>query len=438
MIMRVFLTLILMIWLLLDFVSASVDLRYAPARLPSARENGSSLLPPAQAERNGKIQGFLGSYHPFKGTAHGATGWTEGELIQHAFSFGENAIISQASYNGYTFEENVNNSCREWDVNKVYGILRPPTEQGVINQPKDNDLLNPFMNQPGMVQGAHRFSELATRCPQISGVIIDDFYNDYPLKLSGDNVRDIKDALLGRRVDEKGNVDHSSSATTPHLKLYAVLYNHQLDRVDKTVLDLIDGVSFWVWKQNENYLQFDNYIETVRKTYPGKEIIPGVYVFNGTVMTPAGVHHIIERTVELYAQGRISGLLIFSAIWMSREKITRERWEELNLPQTLGRVYYPFLGAGTGRVVDAKTGKPVKDALVSVTRVTGAKGLLVARKLTRDDGEYGFGAWAGRAGGKKIVYEIKAAKPSYKSRLIRVRLRVGETLPLADARLQLR
>jgi 5-hydroxyisourate hydrolase-like protein (transthyretin family) len=131
-------------------------------------------------------------------------------------------------------------------------------------------------------------------------------------------------------------------------------------------------------------------------------------------------------------------LLIFSAVWMSRERISRERWQELALPQTLGRVYYPFLGAGTGRVVDARTGEPVKDALISVTRVTGAKSLLVARKLTRDDGEYSFGAWAGQAGGKKVVYEIQAAKPSYKRCSIRVRLRASETLRLGDVRLRLR
>lgn len=433
---RALAALILMILLLLDFVSASTDLNRAPARLYSARENRSSFLSPVLAERNAKIQGFLGSYHPFKGTAFGGAGWTEGELMQHAFSFGENAIISQASYNGYTFEENIDNSCRNWDVNKVYGILRPPTEQGAINQPGDADLFKPYAALPGMIQGAHRFSELAKRCPQMSGVVIDDFYNDYPSKLSGENLRNIKDALLGKRVDEKGNVDHSSRAATPHLKLYAVLYNHQLDRVDETVLDLIDGVSFWVWKQNENYRQFDSYIETVRKTYPGKEIIAGVYVFNGTVMTAAGVHHIIERAIDLYAQGRVNSLLVFSAVWMSRERISRERWEELALPQTLGRVYYPFLGAGRGRVVDAKTGKPVRDAVVSVTRITGTKRFLVARKLTRDDGQFSFGAWAGRAGAKKILYEIQAAQPNYKSRSMRMGLRVGETLRLADARLQ--
>ena len=69
-----------------------------------------------------KFQGFLGSYHPFKGTAYGGDGWTEGELIQNAFDFGENAMVSQPSYNGYTFAENVENNCHNWNVNKLYGM----------------------------------------------------------------------------------------------------------------------------------------------------------------------------------------------------------------------------------------------------------------------------------------------------------------------------
>jgi len=74
----------------------------------------------AQTTTSTKFQGFLGTYHPYRGTAYGGAGWQDGDLMQLAFSFGENAIISQASYNGYTFEENIDNSCRNWDVNKVW------------------------------------------------------------------------------------------------------------------------------------------------------------------------------------------------------------------------------------------------------------------------------------------------------------------------------
>ena len=397
----------------------------------------SQSTPIAQTPSLHKFKGFLGTYHPFNGTAYGGAGWTEGELMQHAFSFGENAIISQASYNGYTFAENIDNSCRNWDVNKVYGILRPPTEQGVVNQPGDADLFKPYATLPGMIQGAHRFSELAKRCPQISGVVIDDFYNDYPSKLSKENLRNIKGALLGKRVDEKGNVDHSSPAVTPHLKLYTVLYDHQLDRVDETVLDLIDGVSFWVWKQNENYRQFDSYIDTLRRTYPGKEIIVGVYVFNGAVMTAASAHHIIEHAIDLYSQGRVNSLLVFSAIWMSREKISRERWDELAVPQLLGRVYYPFLGDGTGRVIDAKTKKPMGNALVSVTRLVGGKLLPTTRKLTDERGQYHFGGWAGNGKKERVDYEIRIESESFKPSTMRVHLRAGKSINLGDARLKL-
>ena len=94
----------------------------------------------AQTQTTEKFKGFLGTYHPVKGTAYGGPGWKDGELIQHAFNFGQNAILVKGSHLGYTFEENINNSCREWDVNKAYGIILPPTEYGAVNQPKESDV----------------------------------------------------------------------------------------------------------------------------------------------------------------------------------------------------------------------------------------------------------------------------------------------------------
>lgn len=387
----------------------------------------------AQTSAPKKIQGFVGSYHPYKGTAYGGDGWTEGELLQKAFNFGENAVISQSAYNGYTFAENIENNCKNWDVNKLYGILRPPTEKGVINQPKDTDLLKPFQREPGMIQGAHRFSEISKSCPQLSGVIIDDFFNDYPKLLTAENLRDIKGALYGKKVDTNGQVDHSSPAATPNLKLYAVVYEHQLDRVDKTVLDLIDGVSFWVWKQTENHNNFESYIETLKKNYPNKEIIAGVYVFNGAqTPTAASVHHIIERAIDFYAKGQINGLLIFSAVWMSRERSSPERWRDLSLAQFLGRVYYPFLGEAVGRVVDAKTKKPIANALVTVTRFVGGKSLPAARKFTGGKGEYRFGGWTGKNEKDRAGYGIRIESDSYKTKIVRVKLRPSESLRLTE------
>ena len=392
----------------------------------------------AQTASPTKFQGFLGTYHPFKGTAYGGGGWQEGELMQKAFSFGQNAILVKGSHLGYTFEENIANSCREWEVNRVYGILLPPSEFGAVNQPKDSDLLKPFEQKPGMIQGAHRFSELSKRCPQIAGVIIDDFFNDFPKEMSLEDLRDLKDALMGKRIDEHGNVDNSSPATTPNLKLYIVVYEHHLDRkVDPPALALLDGVCFWMWKQSEHYRQFDDYVTTVNRLYPNKEVIAGAYVRHSReVPVVPSVHHIMERAIDLYAKGRVNGLLIFSAIWLSREECKRERWDELALPQFLGRVYYPHLGEGRGRVVDARTKQPVRSALVSVSRIVGGRPLPTTRKLTDGRGEYHFGGWAGGGNKERADYEIRVESDGFKPRTMRVRLRAGESISFADARLK--
>jgi len=310
----------------------------------------SQSTPTAQTPSPTKFKGFLGTYHPYGGTAYGGSGWKEGELMQHAFDFGQNAILVKGSHLGYTFEQNITNSCSEWDVNRVYGIVLPPSEFGAVNQPKDSDLLKPFEKEPGMIQAAHRFSELSKRCPQIAGVIIDDFFNDFPKKMSLEDIRDMKDALMGKTIDGDGNVDNTSPVTTPDLKLYIVVYEHHLDlKVEPQALELLDGVCFWMWKQTEHYKQFDDYLETVSRLYPNKDVIAGVYVRHSRqVPIAASVHHIIERAIDLYAKGRVNGLLIFSAIWLSREETKRERWDELALPQFLGRIYYPFLGEGVG------------------------------------------------------------------------------------------
>lgn len=208
-------------------------------------------------------------------------------------------------------------------------------------------------------------------------------------------------------------------------------------KVEPQALDLVDGVCFWMWKQTENYKNFDDYLDTVNRSYPNKEVVAGVYVRHSRqVPVVASVHHIMERAIDSYAKGKINGLLIFSAVWLAREESTRERWDELALPQFLGRVYYPFLGEGRGRVVDAKTKQPIRNALVSVSRLVGGKQLLTTRKLTDERGEYHFGGWAGNGKKERVDYEIRIKSVSFKPRTMRVRLRAAESINFTDARLQ--
>ncbi|MCL5030875.1 MAG: T9SS type A sorting domain-containing protein [Bacteroidetes bacterium] len=383
-----------------------------------------------------KIPGFIGLYHNSTGTIYGGWGWTDGELIQSAFNFGENAIISQATYYGYTFENNLDSNCTSWDINKIYGMLRPPSESGQVNQPADTSLLLPFASLPGMIQGAHRYSELSKQYPRIQGLIIDDFFQNYTgNKITINDLQNIKDALLGKTVDNNGNVDHNSKATTPNLKLYIVLYARQLNINDQNVNNLIDGVNFWMSYQNEDYKQFDNYINTIKQIYPGKKIIAGVYINNShELMTPQGIHYVIQRSIDLYDNGSINGVLIFSAPWLTQQYITRARWDSLAIPPLLDSVYYPYLGEAAGKVIDAKSGQPIQHALVTIQRLYSENPIIVSKKFTQNTGEYNFGAWAGKD--SSIAYEIRVEDSTYESKTIDVELLPGKKITLPEIQLQ--
>ncbi len=383
-----------------------------------------------------KVPGFIGLYHNSTGTVYGGWGLNNGELIQTAFDFGINGIISQAEYYGYTFQDNLIENCTVWNTNKIYGILRPPTEGGVVDQPGDTLLLQPFAQSPGMIQAAHRFSELSEEYPQISGVIIDDFYENF-LKndITINDLQDIKDALLGKAIDSKGNVDHSSEATTPNLKLYIVVYEDQLNIVNHSVADSVDGVNLWMHSQNENYKSLQSYLSTINQIYPGKHIIVGVYIKNSREeMTPESVHYMLQTSIDLYNQGSITGVFIFSAPWLTQQYISAGRWDSLAIPPLLDSLYYPYLGEASGRVMDSKAGVPISGAVVTVRRASGGNQLLVTRKSTGSSGEYDFGAWSGN--GSPIVYEIEADKTPYKPGSIDVELQPGENIVLPDIQLK--
>ena len=383
-----------------------------------------------------KIPGFIGLYHNSTGTIYGGWGWPSGELIQTAFNFGENAVISQAEYYGYAFQTNLVDNCTIWNTNKVYGILRPPTESGVVNQSGDTLLLQPFAQLPGMIQGAHRFSELSKLYPQISGVIIDDFFENYQDgKITLTDLQEIRGALEGKTLDGSGNVEDTSQATTPNLKLYIVVYEDQLGIVDQSVVNSIDGVNLWMHHQNENYTNFVEYLSTVKQTYPGKGIIVGVYLKNSLEqMTPKSVHYMLKSSIDMYNEGSINGVLVFSAPWLTQQYISPQRWDSLAIPPLLDSLYYPHLGEAAGTVTDARTGKPISGAIVTVQRASGKTQLIVTRKSTQSSGEYDFGAWVGES--SPIVYEIEVEKASYKPETIDVELQPGEKILLPDIQLK--
>jgi len=386
-----------------------------------------------QNNKLAKYPGFIGLYENTNGTVYGGGGIPDGELLQRAFNFGENGIICQDEYLGYTFQANLDSNCTGWDVDKVFGILRPPSEDGKVNQPGDTVLYKPYASLPGMIQGAHRFSELSKNYPQITGVIIDDFFSNggYPKNITLQDVINIKDALLGKKVDSNGNVDHNSKATTPNLKLYICIYSdfeHQLDINDPALKKVIDGLNLWIWRQNEHYKLFNSYFDKLKRNYPDKDIMLGMYLKNSDDgdISPVSINYVMKRAINLYDKGKVSGFFLFSGPFLTREYITKARWDSLEIPQLLNKYYYQYLGKGTGKVIDEATGQPISNALVTIQRIENGIPEVVAGKFTNSSGQYDFGGWAGKE--NAVNYQINVEKASYKPQTINVTLQAQTNL----------
>ena len=152
-----------------------------------------ALLAPAQADKPmappPPPPGWLGVYHAAGGSVR------DGKNTS-AFDVGGWGIVAPDNEpydGGLSFREAVSFNCKTKDINQLWGILVAHSEGGVYNNTNDTDLWRPLSHlrhgpgpAPGpqgvgaLLQGAARWSTLArTYCPQIAGVLIDDFWSNF-------------------------------------------------------------------------------------------------------------------------------------------------------------------------------------------------------------------------------------------------------------------
>jgi hypothetical protein len=454
--------------------------------------------------------GFLGTVHPSIMPAAADLA----KSVQTEFGFGTAMVYNTASgEGGMSLKESVLFHCHNASVNQLSMLVAPPTEGGVISNPADNDPWEPtktagtgYQGNVGMVQAAARFSAMSRICPQATGIVIDDFLQQYigkntsggcinatcpasqghiyggrhagyyccPARPDGgdcsapacrkgasqkdcaccifpgdtegcqgaskcqgsppntsticptvpmitlQDMKEIKAAVMGKTVRTDGTVDHSSTAQTPHLTLGIVWYDFELvGNYDwlKTdgLLDVIDVVSPWVWKQTASLTSdyATQIIAKVRKLAPTLPLYAGVYIKNSAIgwTDPVSVDHILTQTAELYDQGAIAGSLIFAGVWLESDNMNASVAASYALPQLLGKTYYPHVGTATLSIVD-KTNKPLAGALATVHYGgSGSSGSLVTRRISDADGRVEFGGWAGRAAA--VPHTVAVTAPGY-------------------------
>jgi hypothetical protein len=365
-----------------------------------------------QAELSQKRQGYIGLYHPFKGKVYAGTGINEDEDLYQAYLFGVNAIINDLNYGDYPFKENIEKHCQEFDTNLVYGIIRPPSERGVVNNPNDTKLWEPAPS-PGMIQAAWRFSRLSRTFPQIKGVIIDDFWaNYYGYTVTLEDMKNIKGALSGKRMNPNGTVDLTSPSTTPNLQLFIVTYGSEIGHQDKNVIDMVDGVNFWLYNQQDYYSYFDKYLNIIRANYPDKELITGVYIHNSDYgdMSNESISYMIDKGMKLYEKGSSPGILLFAGHWLVKDNISRERSQQIGLSDIFNSKYYPYLGEVNCQVLDGETLQPLQGVKIKIYSDTGRR-ITSAGKTTNEQGMFCFSGYAGRSG--VASYDFIAEKVGY-------------------------
>lgn len=150
------------------------DGMFAAASLLLLAGRCTTATTPAMAAARASA-GFIGTVHPSANPTPAA-----GNLkAQEVFGFGATMICNEPSIGNFTLKENFQYHCDTASLNQISGLLLPPTERGQVNNPADSDPWVPLSEKVGMIQGAARYSKIAATCPQLTGVFIDDFLQQY-------------------------------------------------------------------------------------------------------------------------------------------------------------------------------------------------------------------------------------------------------------------
>jgi len=195
--------------------------------------------------------------------------------------------------------------------------------------------------------------------------------------------------------------------------LFIVTYGGEL-RIppDKDIIDMIDGVNFWLYDQEDSYSKFDLYLSALEAHYPNKELITGVYIHNGDYgdMSNQSISYLTDKGIQLYEKGLSSGILLFSGYWLVKDYISEERSQEIGLSDIFYSKYYPYLGEINCQVVDDETSRPLQGVKIKIC-LNKARKITAAGKTTNEQGMFRFSGYAGRSGG--VSYSFTTEKEGY-------------------------
>jgi len=104
----------------------------------------------------------------------------------------------------------------------------------------------------------------------------------------------------------------------PALKLWTVVYTHELNQVDfwTQMRPHMDVVTLWVWNSDQ-LGDMPRYVEECRRLFPDTPIVMGVYLRDYPKVAPVPVSRVkaqMEGIADLIGQGKLAGYTILGAV----------------------------------------------------------------------------------------------------------------------------
>jgi hypothetical protein len=149
--------------------------------------------------------------------------------------------------------------------------------------------------------------DLAARHPNITGLMLDDFFGSEEFS-PGNDLAALPPEKLTELRDQL-NVDGR------RLRLWAVLYEHQLDRPLAPYLELLDVVSLWTWDSEKLQALEDN-LERLQQVAPRCGRVLGCYLWDygkKRRMPLDLVQHQCGLGFDWLRQGRIEGMILLAS-----------------------------------------------------------------------------------------------------------------------------
>lgn len=149
--------------------------------------------------------------------------------------------------------------------------------------------------------------DLAVRQPNITGVMLDDFFGSDPSSQESD--------VAALAPDQMRKLRGQLTMGGRRLNLWAVLYEHQLEKPLAPYLPFLDFVSFWTWDADQ-LPSLENHLHRLEQAAPACGKVLGCYLWDYPKKQPLPLdrmRHQCQVGLDWLRKGRIQGMIFLAS-----------------------------------------------------------------------------------------------------------------------------